>query len=308
MDTEGFEVQHEQAFGSENPHIRVHRNTECMDYSTHWHTPLEILMPVENSYTASVGNRVYELQPGDILIVSPNVYHAYKAPDTGVRYFILIDVGALKDILGISQILSVLNPAALFTPSGDAAVHAKLKQLVMDICDLFFSRDDFSPVLEKEKASGQPQKLNLTEPLIYSKMIELLTTAAQSRAGARPEFRFAPSKRQEYINKFTMICSYIDEHCTGSLSLEEAAKLLNFSKYHFARLFKEFTQESFYRYVNRKRIQYAEQLLIHETMSITEIAYSSGYSNTSSFIRMFKSINGCTPRAFREQSRKKQTP
>ena len=104
----------------------------------------------------------------------------------------------------------------------------------------------------------------------------------------------SPGRRQDYINKFMHVCDYIDEHCTEDLSLEEVAERTGFSKFHFARLFKEFMNISFYKYVSLKRIETAEDMLQNPHITVTEIAMASGFANSSSFIRMFKQINGTT--------------
>ena len=107
------------------------------------------------------------------------------------------------------------------------------------------------------------------------------------------------SKQKEYTAKFIYVCQYIQDHCTEELSLDDAANLAGFSKYHFTRLFKNFTGSSFYKYVNKKRIEYAEKLLVDPEISITEVALQSGFSSLSAFIRMFKIIKDCTPTEFR---------
>ena len=77
------------------------------------------------------------------------------------------------------------------------------------------------------------------------------------------------------------------------------AALAGFSKYHFSRLFKEFTNISFYKYLNNQRISYAEKLLLDPNINITEVAIHSGYNSISAFMRMFKIIKNCTPTEFR---------
>ena len=72
-----------------------------------------------------------------------------------------------------------------------------------------------------------------------------------------------------------------------------------FSKYHFTRLFKQFANTSFYKYLNQKRIEQAERLLINPQLSITEVSLASGFSSLSAFIRMFRLLKGCTPTEYR---------
>lgn len=303
MDIDQLKGYHEIVFGSQDPHIVVHHNTQTDNYANHWHTPMEILMPVENHYTAYVNGRKYELQPYDILIVAPNVYHAYEAPDTGMRYFILIDVSILKDILGIHQVLSLLNPCACFTAENAPEIHTLLKKHILDICHSYFESFVTTPVCESD--TPLPAKVPPTPPVpeidIYRNLLDMFSIIARQNKASDTSGAHAYLENQTLVNKFTFICSFIDDHCTEALSLEQVSKMMNFSKYHFSRLFKEFTGESFYRYVNIKRIQYAERLLVHQSTSVTDIALTCGYSTTSAFIRMFKQINGCTPRDFRER-------
>ena len=71
------------------------------------------------------------------------------------------------------------------------------------------------------------------------------------------------------------------------------------SKFYFSRLFKQFTNVSFYKYVNQKRIEKAAEMLTEPNISITNVALSCGFESLSSFIRMFKIVKGCTPTEFR---------
>ncbi len=300
MYTDRFVSLHENVEFLENPHIAVYLNDENRDFPTHWHTPMEILMPIDNTYTARINNKEYILQPYDILFVAPNVHHSYVAPESGRRYFILADMSVLFNILDFQEILSFVNPTALFTADEAGDTYLRLKSLFMEICDVYLGHENmFVPSRSSEGEEDQTRSISLTESIIYAKLIDMLTLIVQNQDRSQ-HVGFSTGKQQDYINQFVIICNYIDAHCTENLSLESAAKMSGFSKYHFARLFKEFTHESFYKYVNKKRIQYSEQLLLHQKLSVTEVALSSGFSNTSSFIRMFKLMNGCTPREFRK--------
>ncbi len=305
MGVEHFGGYHEIVPFAGNRHVIVYMNDESTSYPTHWHTPLEILMPVENGYTAHIGNRTFHLEPTDILFVAPNVYHAYEAPPEGRRYFVLIDLSVVSDVLGVRQMLSLINPTVLFTASNSPLVHARLQRLLRELCDTWFEREKYliPPPDGIFGLSGAPAApVDLLEPVIYSRALDMLVLAAQNYGTSDRPAPVTRDRRQEYVNKMTMVCSYIDDHCTEDLSLDKVSGMMNFSKFHFSRLFREFAGDSFYRYVNRKRIQYACQLLVTQGMTVTDTALASGYSNTSSFIRMFKSVVGCTPRQYRDQA------
>ena len=111
-------------------------------------------------------------------------------------------------------------------------------------------------------------------------------------------------KQHEYIEKFMNICNYITEHCSENINMEELANLAGFSKFHFSRLFKQFSGMSCYEYLLQKRVALAEQLLIQPDISITEAAMLSGFNSLSTFNRVFKSHKNCTPSEYKNLNRK----
>ena len=127
----------------------------------------------------------------------------------------------------------------------------------------------------------------------------MLVLIGRNRTENQRTFDATRNKQQEYTEKFMYICDYISAHCTEDLTLDFVADLAGFSKFHFTRLFKQFTNVSFYKYLNQKRIATAEKLLADPQNSITDAALNSGFTSLSSFIRMFKIVKGCTPTEFR---------
>ena len=131
------------------------------------------------------------------------------------------------------------------------------------------------------------------------------------RANINPQEMFpgiTSSKQHEYVDKFMNVCNYITEHCTESITVDELASLAGFSKFHFARLFKQFTNTSCYDYIIQKRIAYAEKLLIEPDLSITEVSMRSGFNSLSTFNRIFKSAKNCTPSEYKKLNRPGSKP
>ena len=48
---------HETVTYKENSSLRLFVNTDCEDYPIHWHTPMEIIMPLEGTYTVFLGDK-----------------------------------------------------------------------------------------------------------------------------------------------------------------------------------------------------------------------------------------------------------
>ena len=110
-------------------------------------------------------------------------------------------------------------------------------------------------------------------------------------------------KQAEYLRKFHEVIAFIDEHYAEDICLEEIAHSIGFSKYHFSRLFKQYTNYTFCDYLNFRRVKAAENLLAQKKLPVTEIALCSGFSSISTFNRLFRQFNGCSPSEYRAQKR-----
>ena len=85
------------------------------------------------------------------------------------------------------------------------------------------------------------------------------------------------------------------------LTLKAVADRLNVNGVYLMQSFKNETERSFTQYLNHVRIQKAQQLLLYTNQSINEIAYETGYNTNHYFIKMFKKLNGLSPKEFRDR-------
>ena len=96
---------------------------------------------------------------------------------------------------------------------------------------------------------------------------------------------------------------YIHNHIYDTISIDELASVACVTKCHFIRLFVKTVGLPPLQYVNKKKIDRAELMLITEEMPVKEIAYQLGFSDHSYFIRLFKKTTGLTPMAYRNSMR-----
>ena len=264
--------------------LKLYDNNEYEDYPMHWHPAIEIVMPVENGYTMCFSNSKVELRENDICIVCPGCVHAIEAPETGRRIIFQPNTTHLRFLREVEVLISILSPYAVITPEEYPTIHGRVVQLLVEIRDEYLSNSTFSEV-------G-----------IYSKTLEIMKLVGQKYSGKGVKAKtndYSFSSKEEYANKFVEICDYISTHCSEDLKLDEVADMSGFSKFYFERLFKQFTGTSFYKYVNQKRINRAQELLIQPGNSVTDVALNCGFMSISSFIRMFKIQKGCTPTEFK---------
>lgn len=272
---------HETVNYKTNTRLRLYNNVQIEDYPDHWHTPVEIIMPIENIYSVVVGGHTITLNPTDIIFICPGVIHSLKAPDNGRRIIFQAEITMFTAIREFESILGLMSPVLKITKENTHDIHKHIYNLLLQI--------------NEEYNNGNI----LMETIIYSKLLNIFALVGRNYTRNSAIFNGMDHKNKEYTEKFLFICNYINEHCTEDLSLDKIAKLAGFSKYHFTRLFKQITTTTFYKYLNLKRIEHAQKLLADPGIPVTEVALSSGFSSLSAFIRMFKLINHCTPTEYR---------
>jgi AraC-like DNA-binding protein len=263
-----------------NTTLRLYENVDFECYPSHWHAPLEIIMPLQNQYRVTCCNTLFTLNEGDVLLINPGVVHSMEA-DYGKRIIFQADFTLLHGIKELEAILSLISPALIITAEYAPEAHEQIRQLILEISQEYFT------------------DAPLSEASIYSKLIEMFVLIGRSYSPSAKSFNSSIRKQREYTERFMNICDYISEHCCDDLSLDHVAGIYGFSKFHFSRMFKQFTNVSYYRYLNKKRIENAEKLLVDQELTITEVALRCGFSSLSAFLRMFKIIKDCTPTEFK---------
>lgn len=93
---------------------------------------------------------------------------------------------------------------------------------------------------------------------------------------------------------------YLDHTFTQPLRLDDLEKRFHMSKYRICREYAAAFGLPPLRYLNRKRLETAENLLLSTEKKVHEIALETGYENTNHFINLFKKEYGQTPQAYRK--------
>jgi AraC family transcriptional regulator len=97
------------------------------------------------------------------------------------------------------------------------------------------------------------------------------------------------------------VAAYIEEHLSERTSLATLARLARLSPWHFSRAFKRSFGMPPHRFHTSRRIECAKSLLAKSAPSVTEIALTVGYSETSSFSSTFREVTGFTPTDYRRR-------
>jgi AraC-like DNA-binding protein len=106
--------------------------------------------------------------------------------------------------------------------------------------------------------------------------------------------------KQEFVDKrIAKVLRYIRDNITRNITVEELSEICCLTNDHFIRLFRKDMQCTPLQYINRKKIEKAQLLLIIRNESIKDIAYGLSFNNIPYFSRLFKKVIGISPNSYR---------
>jgi AraC-like DNA-binding protein len=94
---------------------------------------------------------------------------------------------------------------------------------------------------------------------------------------------------------------HMDRRYLAELDLDQLARVAGVSKFHFARSFEATYGETPMRYLTRRRIERAQDLLRAANLTVTEVCMLVGFSSLGSFSTRFTKLVGETPTAYRDR-------
>lgn len=240
--------------------------------SRHSHELCEIYYMCEGSCTYAVGDRLYELGSGDVILVPVGVVHsASYGAQPHTRLLLNFSPNDVSP-----RLLSVDGEYGLFFHTG----HVK------DLVDDVFKR------IEQEYVRGDA--LSYEALRIYTE--ELLLLLARNND-------MAPKNAQrDGIIEATV--RYIQSNYSADVRLSRVAALMNVSPEHLCRTFKREMGVGFNEYLTDCRLRRAEYMIKNEPgRSIGEIAYACGFNDSNYFSYKFREKYGEPPTKFRGGAR-----
>lgn len=114
------------------------------------------------------------------------------------------------------------------------------------------------------------------------------------------QFAAADTVQSEHEQKMHEILDYIHTHYSdNTLSVSGLAQHFKLSQSYLSTHFKRITGENLSNYIHQVRIGAAKERILSSKDSILQIAEEVGYTNASTFYRVFKRLEGTSPNNLR---------
>lgn len=272
---------------SDNPYFEFFHSVNEMPPRIEYHTHdfYEILFFVSGEAEYAVEGRTYTLRPGDIMLTCPNELHcALVHPGkTYDRYMLWVQPGYLRMTEQLGTRLtpcfedSAQKQYKLMRPT--PAVRHRLLRLCQKLGQAYVSEEYGHDALKH----------------VY--MLEFLVNLNRAYFDTSAEIASDITENA----KVNEIIRYINSHLQEELSLDGLAKHFFISKFYLSNQFKSYTGMTVYRYIMKKRLLTARQL-ISEGTAVTDACYRSGFGDYSNFLKAFKAEYRQNPKAFAPQN------
>jgi AraC family transcriptional regulator len=174
-----------------------------------------------------------------------------------------------------------------------------------------YSSADHAPLIYFEDTALRSTLIKLQDVVtdetaddgLYAETLGLLAALELHRLQSRGLPGFARSRIGGLsAGQEKLVREFIEDRLADEIRLDDLAGVVRLSRFHFARAFKASLGEPPHRYVMKRRIERAKDLLVRTSLPINDIALATGFRSASQFNRAFKDFVGVTPSTCRRTS------
>lgn len=246
----------------------------------HAHDFLELYYFLDGSVTYYIEDQVYDLCPGDLLIIPAGKMHRPVIANEHAAYERMVLWITPQYLQGIDS------------PAGD--LQKNLQKVGEHGYCVPFRGDETVFVTALLKKLLYMQK-NDTDPKFCAGAVELyLWTIFRS-------YGVIDTTHRNETQVVPQVIRYITEHFSEPLTLEDIAAEFFVSKSYLNRHFKAYTNSTVYAYIMALRLTHARRML-REGIPAVEAGRECGFSDYSTFYKAFKTQTGLSPQQFKSRA------
>jgi AraC-like DNA-binding protein/mannose-6-phosphate isomerase-like protein (cupin superfamily) len=247
----------------------------------HVHKDFELLLVEEGNVEIRLTDATYLLNPGDVLVIGPMEPHVtWRIHSDKLVYFVLhFDLQPYMDSTTLMHhrfFSDPDNPISSINRWIQADGHLR-KRIGDTIVSIY------------EEIEGRAIGYEMAVSLLVKQLMLLILRS-------NPEMQALDQNRPSAALR--NVIDYVEKHLSEKIDMLEISKMANMSYHHFSKYFKKAMGLSFVEYVNMRRIKRAENLLLSESVNVSEIARKVGMTNMTRFYELFKHYNQCSPKEY----------
>lgn len=244
----------------------------------HTHDFFEFFLIVSGSVYHCINGKKVLLDEGSLVFMRPQDIHFYEAVPG--QHFQLINLSYYRrTAMALFDYLGAGFPQQAFLAAADP-VTLRLSQ--QDKVTLQRSLEKLYRIPQHDKPWFRTELRSLLSDVYVNQMM--------------PNLVFRPSERPAW---FIQLCRQLKAPVCFQEGIAAMLRLSGKSHAHLCRVFQEWEQLTPLQYLNRVKLQYAENLLLCSDWSILDISLEAGFHNLGYFYKTFKALYGYTPLQYR---------
>lgn len=256
-------------------------------FTEHHHEFDEIIVIHSGRAIHSVCGREVRAFPGQVFIIRPGMTHFFHTADALCLSNVMYIPWRLSGVMEELREMPRFNELFLMDPDGNGSETDGRADLVLNHEEQAVARD-LTDRMIRESTGRLPGYKAALRGMLIELMVLLCRTEG---AGKTP--------RSGLTGRLALLLGSLEERFYESWTLERMSEAAACSIPSLARRFRRFFNDSPMDYLISLRINRVKKLLLHTDLTVTEIAYQTGFKDSSYLTRQFKSRTGMTPRQYR---------
>lgn len=252
----------------------------------HWHQELQITLVTKGTLVIQVNGIDHELKTGQAILINKGILHVATQLSHGGEY---VSFNFPEKLLAFhAESTMEENYVLPYTRSSFVSMvipgHADWEKQVLDMLG------DMRKVFNMKKRWGWEYEISIKTVQLWFILISNLSLPQEE----------APKHAKRQQERLQLMLSFIHQHYSTPITLQEIADSAHLSISECTRSFKKTVRMTPYEYLIKYRIRKSCELLITADDTITEIARKVGFNHVNHFIQSFKKDQGKTPAGFRK--------
>ena len=240
-------------------------------------------------------NRQYQLSPGNLYLIPCYTTVNMSCPKSLTHYYIHF-TSRLQTGLDIFSMFDCDYHA----PAKDTIINKKLldRLLKLNPNKQLTEYDANVPIYQQAlDRTTELDKDRSARAILETNAIMRLLISAFFNDNTHPQI----ANTIHGLKRFESVIEYIHDHLDTSLTISQLAKIANLNPTYFSNLFAKLFGTSPLQYINKRRIEKAQQLLLGTDETLFEISQQIGITDEYYFSRLFKKHIGLSPDHYRKQ-------
>ena len=285
---------HDYFKNGEQVYIHIDKADSKYTGVMHRHDFIELVYVISGSARHYMGDYIYEVHKGDIVIVNYGTAHTFIPLEDSSEPFSTYDLLFTTELFEITDIgkydfASLASSYLFYSMFPDNTTVNNSLNLIRS------NSKAFQEILEKIYFEYTHRKSGFMS-MIRAYLIELITLIF--REIDKKTISGTTKEQREVISK---AIDYMKHHYNTRINLDSIVSDIFLSKDYFRQLFKKTTGMSITDFIQKTRVDEACRMLATSNRTVFDIAGDCGFTDIKFFYKTFKKLTGKTPSEYRKQ-------